>query len=96
VPGGFLGLCSPVPNPPVPAVIDTPLGRLDTAHRSRVVERYLPNAGHQVVVLSTDTELDADYRELLGARVGREYVLDFDDDTGATTIRPGYFALAAA
>ena len=81
---------------PIPAVIDTPLSRLDAAHRSRVVERYLPNAGHQVVVLSTDTELVDERRDLLGTRVGREYFLDFDDQAGETTIRPGYFAFAVA
>lgn len=81
---------------PIPTVIDTPLSRLDAGHRSRVAERYLPNAGHQVVVLSTDTELVDEYRDLLGSRVGREYFLYFDDQAGATTIRPGYFTLAVA
>jgi DNA sulfur modification protein DndD len=81
---------------PIPAVIDTPLSRLDAGHRGNVVERYLPNAGHQVVVLSTDTELVDEHRDLLGSRVGREYFLDFDDQAGETTIRPGYFALATA
>src|SRR5690606_4529347 len=29
---------------PVPTIIDTPLGRLDSAHRKNLVERYFPNA----------------------------------------------------
>jgi len=43
---------------PLPAVIDTPMARLDAAHRQHLVERYFPNASHQVIVLSTDTEVD--------------------------------------
>ena len=40
---------------PLPAIIDTPMARLDAQHRNQLVERYFPHASHQVVVLSTDT-----------------------------------------
>ena len=41
----------------MPFVIDTPLGRLDRAHRRRFVAEFLPNASHQIILLSTDTEI---------------------------------------
>jgi DNA sulfur modification protein DndD len=41
----------------MPFVIDTPLGRLDQQHRRRFVAGFLPNASHQVILLSTDTEI---------------------------------------
>lgn len=41
----------------MPFVIDTPLGRLDQKHRRRFVAEFLPNASHQVILLSTDTEI---------------------------------------
>jgi len=41
----------------MPFVIDTPLGRLDTEHRRRFVADFIPNASHQVILLSTDTEI---------------------------------------
>jgi DNA sulfur modification protein DndD len=41
----------------MPFVIDTPLGRLDQRHRRRFVGEFLPNASHQVILLSTDTEI---------------------------------------
>jgi hypothetical protein len=34
------------------------MARLDATHRQHLVERYVPNAGHQVVIFSTDTEVD--------------------------------------
>ncbi|MEM9492336.1 MAG: DNA sulfur modification protein DndD, partial [Myxococcota bacterium] len=76
---------------PLPAVIDTPLGRLDSTHRSLLVERYFPYASHQVLLLSTDEEIDEHYFGRLRPHVGRSYLLDFDDRAGATSVREGYF-----
>lgn len=76
---------------PLPVVIDTPLGRLDSSHRDHLLDRYFPQASHQVVLLSTDTEIDAPARERLLPCIGRSYRLDFDPAASATTVRPGYF-----
>ncbi|OBI60627.1 DNA sulfur modification protein DndD [Mycobacterium sp. E796] len=76
---------------PLPIVIDTPLGRLDRSHRGHLLERYFPQASHQVILLSTDTEIDADAIEVLRPHVGRSYKLEFDPSTNATTIAHGYF-----
>lgn len=74
---------------PLPVVIDTPLGRLDRSHRDRLLDRYFPHASHQVILLSTDTEIDQPSRQALNPFIGREYRLEFED--GATTIVAGYF-----
>jgi len=76
---------------PLPAVIDTPLGRLDSTHRCHLVRRYFPYASHQVLLLSTDEEIDQHYFEELRPHVGRSYLLDFDDKTSSTSVREGYF-----
>lgn len=76
---------------PVPVVIDTPLGRLDSKHRQLLVDRYFPNASHQVVLLSTDEEIDPGLLERLSPQVGRKYQLVHDDASGTTRIEPGYF-----
>lgn len=77
---------------PLPTIIDTPLGRLDSAHRSHLVERYFPNASHQVILLSTDEEINDDYFEQIQPWVGRSYTLAFNEAEAATTISPGYLS----
>jgi DNA sulfur modification protein DndD len=75
----------------LPVVIDTPLGRLDNSHRSNLIDRYFPHASHQVILLSTDEEIDSEFAEQIEPRVGRKYTLDFDDELQATTASEGYF-----
>ena len=76
---------------PLPTAIDTPLGRLDTSHRTHFVERYLPFASHQTLVFSTDEEIVGGYLERLRPWIGRTYRLQYDDDAGLTRVAPGYF-----
>lgn len=76
---------------PLPAIIDTPMGRLDSAHRSQLVSRYFPYASHQVIILSTDTEIERGYFEQLESSIARAYHLHYDDDGGRTSVKQGYF-----
>lgn len=76
---------------PLPTVIDTPLGRLDSSHRRRLVSHYFPLASHQVILLSTDEEIAGGYFEALKPYIGKVYHLNFDESTGATRVEPGYF-----
>lgn len=77
----------------LPVAIDTPLGRLDSSHRSNLVERYFPSASHQVILLSTDTEIGKKEVETLreNEAIAREYLLKYDSSTRQTTIQSGYF-----
>ena len=75
----------------LPLVIDTPLGRLDSKHRERLVKEYFPRAAHQVVVLSTDTEVDQRFYEDLAPHLSHSYHLQFDEETGSTKVEEGYF-----
>lgn len=76
---------------PLPVVVDTPLGRLDGSHREHLLERYFPHASHQVILLSTDTEIDKDAFERIRDKVGRAYRLIFDQSRNATSVHDGYF-----
>jgi DNA sulfur modification protein DndD len=75
----------------LPMIIDTPLARLDSEHRTALVERYFPEASHQVIVLSTDTEVDDQLLAKLSPSVSHAYRLDYEPLTRSTVVRPGYF-----
>ncbi|GIB10503.1 TPA: DNA sulfur modification protein DndD [Vibrio cholerae] len=75
----------------LPIIIDTPLGRLDSHHRDKLVENYFPTASHQVVILSTDTEIDRNYTNLIQDDIARTYEICFDGKTKSSTIKKGYF-----
>lgn len=77
---------------PVPVVIDTPLGRLDGEHRRTIVEKYFPDAGHQVILLSTDMEVDAGFSELLDDSVAHRYLIGYDPHARSSSFIPGYFS----
>lgn len=73
---------------PLPLVIDTPLGRLDSAHRQRLVDRFFMRAAHQVVLLATDTELDSEVSELLAPRTSLKYEINYVTADQRSEIRP--------
>ena len=75
----------------LPIIIDTPLARLDSDHRQNLLEHYFPHASHQMIVLSTDTEVDRQLATELAPLVSRAYRLDYHEREGATTVIPGYF-----
>ena len=76
---------------PIPTIIDTPLGRLDSSHRRHLVERYFPVASHQVILLSTDEEIIENHLETLQPSLARTYHLSFDEKLRNTQIELGYF-----
>lgn len=76
---------------PLPVIIDTPLGRLDSDHRHHLIERYFPQASHQVILFSTDTEVDAHFFGAMQPAVSRAYHLHHDEVRQATEVSQGYF-----
>ncbi|MEM8637754.1 MAG: DNA sulfur modification protein DndD [Cyanobacteria bacterium P01_G01_bin.54] len=82
----------------LPVAIDTPLGRLDSSHRHNLIDRYFPTASHQVILLSTDTEIGAAEVKYLHqeAAIAHEYRLDYNPTHRQTKITPGYFTFTSA
>lgn len=76
---------------PLPFIIDTPLGRLDKEHRQNLIENFFPEASHQVLVLSTDTEITEEYYESLASKTAAEYHLQYNEDGGFSEVQRGYF-----
>lgn len=75
----------------LPNVIDTPLGRLDSRHREHLVDRYFPHASDQVLLLSTDEEIDSYLLGRLKKSVARTYTLVHDDTEFTTNVVEGYW-----
>lgn len=75
----------------LPIVIDTPLSRLDSVHRDNIVNHYFPNAAEQVVILSTDTEVDSNYFKNLEPHLTGAARLEFSQINEITTVKEGYF-----
>jgi len=76
---------------PLPTIIDTPLGRLDSLHRANLVENYFPYASHQVIILSTDEEIGGKHLATLRPRISRTFELSYSQKTRSTEVVPGYF-----
>jgi DNA sulfur modification protein DndD len=75
----------------LPIIIDTPLSRLDSVHRDNIVNNYFPNAAEQVIILSTDTEIDNNYFKALEPHLSGAGKLIFSDINELSTYQEGYF-----
>jgi len=76
---------------PLPFVIDTPLARLDSEHRTRLTTRFFPTASHQVIIFSTNSEIDLESFKGLRTFVSKTYLLQHNDSLECTDVSPGYF-----
>lgn len=83
-----LAICS---KKKLPVIIDTPLSRLDSMHRTSLVKTYFPNASEQTIILSTDSEIDRNYYDMMKESIGDEFTLSYNEDKKCTTILKGYF-----
>ncbi|ABC33659.1 ATPase involved in DNA repair [Hahella chejuensis KCTC 2396] len=75
----------------LPIIIDTPLGRLDSHHRENLVKNYFPTASHQVLILSTDTEVDEDFYKELSPEISHAFEVAYDPEAGSSVYYEGYF-----
>lgn len=82
-----LAICS---KKKLPVIIDTPLSRLDSLHRTALIKTYFPKASEQTIILSTDSEIDSKYYKMMQHNVGDEFTLNYDERTKSTSIERGY------
>lgn len=75
----------------IPFIIDTPYARIDETHRNNITSEYLSTISDQVIILSTNTEIDEKaYREIK-PKLNGEYLIEYDDKNRKTIQREGYF-----
>lgn len=75
-----------------PMLIDTPLARLDVAHRLGVLRHFTDNS-NQIILLSTDAEVVGEYLDAIAPRVCKTYRIEHEEDGDVGKSRPveGYF-----
>ncbi len=78
-------------NSAAPTIIDTPLGRLDSEHRLNLVEQYFPTASKQVILLSTDEEINKKYHKFISPYLSRSYKIEYDEKISGSKLSEGYF-----
>jgi DNA sulfur modification protein DndD len=70
-----------------PVAVDTPLARLDKRHRRALVQRFFAKISHQVLVLSTDEEVDDELLTEVSPSMSQSYALEFSDEARCTYVR---------
>ncbi len=75
----------------IPFIIDTPYARIDANHRKEISEKFFPNISDQVIILSTDEEINEEYYKIVKPYVSKEYLLINDENENRTTIKNNYF-----
>lgn len=75
----------------IPFIIDTPYARIDANHRKEISEKFFPNISKQVIILSTDEEINCEYYNILKPYVGKEFLLVNDENQNKTSVKEHYF-----
>lgn len=71
-----------------PVAVDTPLARLDGTHRQALVRRFFAKVSHQVLVLSTDEEVEGSTYTEMARLTSAAYSLTFSDEGRHTVAGP--------
>lgn len=69
----------------LPLAVDTPLARLDGIHRQHFIHDYVPNVSNQVLLFTTDAELDGSLLAEAEPYIAHLYRLQYDSLRGETT-----------
>lgn len=75
----------------IPFIIDTPYARIDANHRREISEKFFPSISKQVIILSTDEEINEEYYRIVKPFVAKEYLLSNDESANRTTVTNKYF-----
>lgn len=78
-----------------PVVVDTPLARLDRSHREALIKRFFAKVSHQVMVLSTDEEVEGSVYEAMQKYTSKAFVIEFSDTRRASSVSEVPLLMAA-
>lgn len=75
----------------IPFIIDTPYARIDANHRKEISEKFFPNISRQVIILSTDEEINEEYYKIIKPHIAKEYLLINEENQNRTSVENRYF-----
>lgn len=75
----------------IPFIIDTPYARIDANHRKEISEKFFPSISRQVIILSTDEEINEEYYQIIKPYIGKEFLLVNDENQNRTSVEQHYF-----
>lgn len=75
----------------IPFIIDTPYARIDANHRKEISEKFFPNISKQVIILSTDEEINEEYYKIIKPYIAKEYLLVNEENQNRTSVENRYF-----
>ncbi|MGE5474814.1 MAG: DNA sulfur modification protein DndD [Ignavibacteriales bacterium] len=75
----------------IPFIIDTPYARIDSIHRAKITTNFFPTLSRQVLILSTDEEINNEYYKLMKPFISKEFLISYSDVNHCTTIEKKYF-----
>lgn len=74
----------------LPFVIDTPLARIDSEHRRNILDHFFSRLPGQVIILSTDEEINNEGMAVLSSKISDVYLIEYQED-GTTSVSKGAY-----
>ncbi|GED28688.1 hypothetical protein BAG01nite_47900 [Brevibacillus agri] len=78
----------------LPFVFDTLLGRLDQTHKKSIIEHLIPRCGDQVIILSTDSEIDEEHYKLIQPAVVSTYTIEYNTQKSTIEVGKHFFTFS--
>ena len=75
----------------IPFIIDTPFARIDTEHRNNISKYFFSKLNGQVIILSTNEEIDSDHVKIMKDKICATYMLENVDNKQTTIVGNTYF-----
>ena len=75
----------------LPFIIDTPFARIDTEHRTNIVDHFFKRLPGQLLILSTNEEINAKHMQAMSDSISNSFMLEFGEDKHTRIAENRYF-----
>ena len=75
----------------LPFIIDTPFARIDTEHRKNIVDHFFKRLPGQLLILSTNEEINAKHMQAMSDSISNSFMLEFGEDKRTRIAENRYF-----